>query len=134
MTSRCSSAREKRDSGTPCSRGRSHAIAFASATCSGGKTARAARALEILKSVQAPLAEASSPAAHRLPAHPKPLADLGVGPALRGQQHEPGSLDLAVRARVAGDAVLELDPLVLSQHHLVRAASGHQPTTSPRLS
>lgn len=127
MTSRCSSAREKRDSGTPCSRGRSHAIALTSATCCGGKTARAARALEIFKSVQAPLAKASSPAPNRLAAHPKPLADLGVGPALGGQQHEPGPLHLAVGARVAGGAVLELRPLVVTEHDLVGAASRHHP-------
>jgi hypothetical protein len=134
MTSRCSSAREKRDSGTPCSRGRSHAIAFTSATCSGGKTARAARALSILKSFQPPLAEASSPAADRLPAHPEPLADLDVGLALGGQQHEPGPLHLAVRARLAGGAVFELGPLVLSEHDLVGAASRHRSTGSPQLS
>src|SRR5207249_7485989 len=36
ITSRCSSEREKRDSGRPCSRGSEQAIAFTSAICSGG--------------------------------------------------------------------------------------------------
>src|SRR4051794_12374889 len=40
MTSRCSSVREKRPSGSPCVAGNSHAIALTSATCCGGKTAR----------------------------------------------------------------------------------------------
>ena len=129
ISCRCSSALEKRDSGTPCARGSSHAIAFTSATCSGGKTARAARALEIIKSVQATLAEASSPAPDCLSGHPQSLADLGVGPALRGQQNELGPLDLAVRAGVAaGGAVLERSLF------LVRAASRHRSTSSLQLS
>src|SRR6266568_3808388 len=49
MTSRCSSLREKRLSGSPCVAGSSQASAFTSAICSGGKTARAARALTVLE-------------------------------------------------------------------------------------
>src|SRR5207249_11562717 len=52
-TKRCSSAREKRDSGTPCRLGSSHAIALTWATSSGGKTTRAARAGSILKPTEA---------------------------------------------------------------------------------
>ena len=49
ITSRCSSAREKRESGTPSVRGSSQAIAFTCATSSGGKTPRTARPWSIAR-------------------------------------------------------------------------------------
>ena len=133
-TSRCSSAREKRESGMPCSRGSSQATAFTRATSSGGKTARAARALQVLESFEPLVAETSSPASHRLPRHPQPLADLDVRPALGRQEHQPRPLHLPVRVGVAGRAVLELGPLDLAEHDLMGAASRHRPAISPRLS
>jgi hypothetical protein len=107
---RCSSEREKRDSGTPCVLGSSHAIALTCATSRGGKTARATRALEILKPAQSPLAEASSPAPDRLARHPEPLTDLGVRQTLGRKQHQLGPLHLPVRSGVAGGAMLKLSP------------------------
>ena len=127
-------AREKRESGMPCSRGSSQAIAFTRATSSGGKTARAARALQVLESFEPLVAETSSPASHRLPRHPQPLADLDVRPALGRQEHQPRPLHLPVRVGVAGRAVLELGPLDLAEHDLMGAASRHRPAISPRLS
>jgi hypothetical protein len=64
-TSRCSSAREKRESGRPCSRGNSQAIAFTRATSSGGKTQRTPRPWTIAKTLQPLLEEAFPPQRHR---------------------------------------------------------------------
>src|SRR5712691_2313057 len=60
ITSRCSSAREKRESGTPSLRGSEQAIAFTSAICSGGKTARTSSAGAVIEPGQ-PLLEETLP-------------------------------------------------------------------------
>jgi hypothetical protein len=65
ITSRCSSALEKRDSGTPRSRGNSHAIALTSVTC-GGETARTTRPRSILKTSQPLAREPTSPSPDHL--------------------------------------------------------------------
>src|SRR5213592_527949 len=77
-TRRCSSIREKRPSGSPCVAGNSHASAFTSAICSGGKTARAARALAIVKTRQTLLEEALPPAADDVARALQPARDLCV--------------------------------------------------------
>jgi hypothetical protein len=87
-TSRCSSAREKRESGTPCVRGNAQAIAFTSAICSGGKTARAARPRSILEPCKPLIVEASSPASDDLRRRLQPTGDLDVRqPLSRVQDH-----------------------------------------------
>src|SRR5213592_1367676 len=86
ITSRCSSAREKRESGTPCLRGNSHAIAFTRAICSGGKTARATRTLPIVEPDQPLLEEALPPAPNHLRRRLQPPRDLGVALPLGGVQ------------------------------------------------
>jgi hypothetical protein len=132
MTSRCSSAREKRESGTPCARGSSQATAFTWAISSGGKTPRAAGALQILDSLDALLAEAFSPAPDGLAAHLQALSDLGVGLTFGCHQHKLGSLHLTVGAGVAGGEVLQLGALGIAQVNLVGAASRHRPPDSLR--
>jgi len=61
MTSRCSLTLEKRDNGSSCVRGSSHAIALTSATCCGGKTTRPTRPRLILKALQTLGAKSPSP-------------------------------------------------------------------------
>jgi hypothetical protein len=63
----------------------------------------------------------SSPAPDDLARHVEPARDLGVVHALRGVEDELGPLDLAVRARIAGGAVLELGALLVGQLELVAA-------------
>src|SRR5712692_285659 len=77
-TSRCSSAREKRDKGRPCSRGSPQAIAFTRVTSSGGKTTRPARALAIFEPGQPLLKEPFPPAPDHLGRRLQPPRDLGV--------------------------------------------------------
>jgi len=60
-TKRCSSERLKRDSGTPCVSGSSHAIALTCATSSGGKAPRSTRPRLIAKSFEPLFAESSPP-------------------------------------------------------------------------
>src|SRR6266508_2074854 len=111
-TSRWSSAREKRESGSPCVAGSSQASAFTSATCAGGKTARAARALAILEPGEALLEEPLPPAADHLRRRLPPAGDLGVAQPLGGvQDHLRPHHDL-VRQRVAGDPPLQLGTLL----------------------
>src|SRR5918996_4289569 len=130
-TRRWTSAVERRESGEP-PLGGSQATALTSVICSGGETARPARARFIREAVEPLLAKASSPAPHRLPADTQPLADLGVGVAVGGHQHELRAQHLAVGAGVAGGAVLELGSLLGAQADLVGAASRHRPSGSPR--
>src|SRR5215204_6714011 len=119
MTKRCSSKRLKRDSGTPCVLGSSHAIALTCATSSGGKTARATDPRLVPQTLKALLAESSSPPTHRLPTHPQARADLSVGLAVCRHQHQLGPLHLQMRPRVTRSDVLKLGPLGLAQEHLV---------------
>jgi hypothetical protein len=94
---------------------------------SGGKTARAARALQILDSLDPSFAEAFSPAPDRLARHPQPLADLGVGGTLGRHQHDLRPQHLTVRTGVAGGTVLELSALLVGERDLAGAASRHRP-------
>jgi hypothetical protein len=99
ITSRCSSAREKRESGTPRSRGNSHAIALTCATSCGGKTARATRARTILQALEALEPEPSSPLGHDLRRRVQPPGDLHVGQTLRRIEHDPRPLHHPKRRR-----------------------------------
>ena len=122
-TSRCSSVREKRPSGRPCVAGNSHASAFTSATCSGGKTARAARALAILEPSQALLEEPPPPAADDIRRRLEPARDLRVGlPVGRVQDHLRPNHDL-VRQRVTRHPPLQLGTLLAAQLDHERALS-----------
>jgi type VI protein secretion system component VasK len=112
--------------------GASHAIALTSATCSGGKTARAARALSIAQPLQTLLKEASSPAADKLGQHPQASADLDVAQPISREQHKPGAKHLPMLTRVARRTVLQLASLRIAQIDLIPAAARHQPQDSPQ--
>src|SRR4051812_17558963 len=77
-TSLCSSVREKRPSGSPYLAGSSQASAFTSAICSGGKTARATRALPVIEAGQPILEKPLAPAAHDFRCRLQPARDLGI--------------------------------------------------------
>jgi hypothetical protein len=103
ITSRCSSAREKRDSGRPCCLGSAQAIAFTSAICSGGKTARAARALSILEPGQPLLEETLPPAPNHLRRRLEPPRDFGIAQPVGAVQDHLRPLHHLVRQRVTRD-------------------------------
>src|SRR6266446_2084080 len=115
ITSRCSSAREKRDSGRPCSRGSEQAIAFTSAIRSGGKTARTTRALSIAETVEPLLEETLPPQRHRPQRTVETARDLRVRRALGGKQHDLRPQHLAMRRRVTGGPRTQLPGLLLAQ-------------------
>jgi hypothetical protein len=114
-TSRCSSVRLKRESGRPCVAGSSQAIALTSATCSGGETARAPRALPVGETLEPLGAESSSPLADALGGAVEPLGDLAVGHALGGVDDHPGLLDLAEGAGLRAGEAPELLTLLTVQ-------------------
>jgi hypothetical protein len=97
ITSRCSSTRENFDSGRPVVAGSSHAIAVTSATCSGGKTARATRARLVLQPFQSIVEEPSSPLAHDPRGRVQPSRDLRVRHPPSGVEHDPGALHILER-------------------------------------
>ena len=125
-TSRWSSAREKRESGTPCSRGSAQAIALTRVSSSGGKTARAARPRSILEPHKPLIVEASSPASDDLRRRLQPAGDLHVRCPLGRVQDHLRPLDDLVRQCVAGHAALKLGPLLPAQDDLVGAPSRHR--------
>jgi len=95
--------------------GSSQAIALTSATCSGGKTARAPRALQIGESFKPLGAESSSPLADALRGAVEALGDPPVGLAGRGVEDHPRSLDLAKRPGLRAGEALQLAALLLTQ-------------------
>jgi hypothetical protein len=111
----------------PCVRGSSQATALTWAISSGGKTPRAAGALQILDSLDPLLAKAFSPAPDGLAAHLQAFSDLGVGLSFSRQQHKLGSLHLTVGAGVAGGEMLQLGALLVAQVDFMGAASRHTP-------
>src|SRR5439155_12642637 len=115
ITKRCSSAREKRDSGRPCSLGSAQATAFTAAICSGGKTARAARALPVIEPGHALLEEALPPASDHLGRRLQPARDLGIATPFGRVQDHLRPLHLLVRPRVASDASFQLNALLIAQ-------------------
>jgi hypothetical protein len=68
-----------------------------SATCSGGKTTRAARARLVLKALEAMLGEPPSPPADQASGGVQSGGDLGVRDASSGMQHDPRPLNLLKR-------------------------------------
>jgi hypothetical protein len=125
ITSRCSSARENRDSATPASRGSSHAIALTWATCCGGKTTRATRPRSILKASQPLAREATSPAPDHLRIAIQPLGDLRIAESLGRVEHQLGPLDDPVRQRLARGPTRKLAALLGTQDDLDETASHH---------
>jgi hypothetical protein len=115
ITSRCSSVRVKRPSGRPWVAGSSQAIALTSATCSGGKTARAPRALQIGESLEPLRAESSPPLADALWGAVEALGDPPVGLAGRGVEDHPCALDLAEGTGLRAGEALQLAALLLTQ-------------------
>jgi hypothetical protein len=107
-TSRCSSVRVKRDSGRPWVAGSSQAIALTSATCSGGKTARATRARLVAQPVEALFAESSPPLRDDLRVAVEPTGDLLVLHPRGRVEDQARPLDLAPRQRRRPRTPLEL--------------------------
>src|SRR6266496_3753781 len=129
-TSRWSSAREKRESGSPCVAGSSQASAFTSATCSGGKTARAARALAILQAHEPLFEEPLPPAADDPRRRLQPTRDLRRRLPLGRVQDHLRPHDHLVRKRVARNPTLQLDALLATQLDHVSAPASHIATDS----
>jgi hypothetical protein len=112
-------------SGSPCVAGSSQASAFTSATCSGGKTARAARALTILEAGQPLLEEPFPPSADDPRRRLQTARDLGRRlPLGRVQDHLRPHHHL-VRQRVTGNPALQLDPLLAAQLDHITTPTGH---------
>jgi len=125
-TSRCSSARENLDSGSPTAAGSSHAIALTSATCSGGKTARATRARLVLKSVQALLGEPSSPLADDPRRRVEARRDVGVVQTLNCVKHDPCALNLLPRTLLSPRGPDQLGALLLAEFDPVTSRARHR--------
>ncbi len=123
--SRCSSVRVKRESGRPWLAGSSQAIALTSATCSGGKTARATRARLVLKPGEALCTESSAPLADDLGVAVEPPRDLLVLQPRGRVQDQPRALHLAPGQGRRPGAPLELGTLVSAQLDHVAAGPGH---------
>jgi hypothetical protein len=115
ITRRCSSVRVNRPSGRPWVAGTSQAIALTSATCSGGETARAPRALLVDEPGEPLFAESSPPLADALGRAVESLGDLGVGEALGRVEDHPRPLDLAEGLGLGAGDALELVSLLVAQ-------------------
>jgi hypothetical protein len=117
--------RVKRDSGRPWVAGSSHAIDLTSATCSGGKTARATRARSVRQSAKAILEEPPAP----LPDNPsrgiQPTGDVGVVKPLGRIEHDPRALDLAPWPLLSPSDALKLGPLLAAELDQVTGQACH---------
>src|ERR671922_780355 len=136
ITSRCSSAREKRPSGTPWVTGSSQAIALTWATCSGGKTARATRARLVDEPPETIGGESSSPAPDTARRGVEPARDLGVGHPSRGVEHDPRPLHVLERQLLGPGAALQHPELLVGELDPISGRACHRPTISrarPRL-
>jgi hypothetical protein len=129
-TNRCNSERLKRESGTPCFLGSSHAIALTSATCSGADAARATRAFPITQPAKTLVVKALSPTTHKLGHHLQTGADLNIAQLISRVQNKLGALHLPMRPRIARRAMLQLGPLLLAQHDPIPAATRHRQPNS----
>jgi hypothetical protein len=133
----------KRERGTPCWRGSSHAIALTCATSSGGKTTRAPRAWSVLQTLQVLLGEAFSPPPDDIRIHIQPPTNLDIRLTISGVEHELRTLNLLKGARVARSDMLKLttlpcaqdDPRSRPRHHHKDSRQIKQllPTTLPNL-
>lgn len=93
-------------------------MALTSATCSGGKTARASRALQIGEPLKSPRAESSSPLADTLRSAVQTIGDPPVGLTGRGIEDHPRPLDLSEGAGLRAGEALQLAALQLAQLNL----------------
>ena len=125
--SRASSALDQRESGTPSSAGSSHANAFTSATCAGGKRSRTARPRSLLEPRKSLVEEALAPLRHRLARDIQPLGDLRVRQTLAGQQDRLRPHDIPPRPRVSRRPATQLALLLDRQLDPVRTRPRHQP-------
>jgi hypothetical protein len=106
--------------------GNSQAIALTSATCSGGKTARATRARSVLEPLKALLEETPSPAADYPRRGVKPSRDLDIRLALRRIEHDPRPLHLPPGALLGPSDPLKLPALLAAQLDAVRGPTCHR--------
>src|SRR5512133_952855 len=125
MTSRCSSVREKRPSGRSCTTGNSHATATTSATCSGGKTARATRARLVRQPLHAVLAEPSSPLADHFGVTVAAHRDVLVPHPLGRVEDQPRALHVAVGPRRRARTPLKLTAILVAELDPVTARPRH---------
>ena len=95
--------------------GSSQAIAVTSATCSGGETARAARALSVAETLEPLMTESSPPLADALGGAVQALGDPPVGLALGGIEDHPRTLNLTEGLGLGASDALELVALHLAQ-------------------
>jgi hypothetical protein len=95
--------------------GSSQASAFTSAICSGGKTARAARALPIIEPRQPLFEKALPPAADKIGSRLEPTRDLRVALPVSGVQDHLRPHHHLVRQRVTSNTALQLGPLLAAQ-------------------
>ena len=125
ITKRCSSTREKRESGSSCVRGSSHAIALTSATCSGGKTARSTRPRLILKPIQPLDTEPGSSPGDAIRRAVQPCSDVDVLHPLGRVENHPRPLDSTERKRDRARPTLKLHPLLVGKLDHMLASPGH---------
>ena len=92
---------EKRDSGTPLSRGNSQASALTLTTISGGKNGRSSGSGTILQSEQTEFKEPLAPSADDLPRDVQLQADGLVVDALSGEQYDLSTDHLIIRCRIS---------------------------------
>jgi hypothetical protein len=110
--------------------GSSHAIALTSATCSGGKTARATRARLVLQTLKTLLGEPSSPPADQSRRGIKPPGDLRVRHPVRSVEHDPSALHILKRKLLRASATLELRALLIAELDPVTTWTRHRHITS----
>jgi hypothetical protein len=102
-----------------------------SATCSGGKTARATRARLVLQPLQAIDGESSSPPPHQTRRGIKTRRDLGVVLPLGGIEHDPGPLHVLERQLLRPRHPLQHAPLVITELDPVTRRTRHRHIPSP---
>jgi hypothetical protein len=128
ITNRCSSSRENFDSGRPLVAGSSHAIALTSATCCGGKTARATRARLVLQTLKAIMKEPSSPLPNDPRGRVQPGRDLRVRQPLHGIEHDPRALHILEGQLLRTSTTDKLSALLLGELDPVLGRACHRDT------
>jgi hypothetical protein len=128
ITSRCSSRRENFDSGSPRVAGSSHAIALTSATCCGGKTARATRARLVLQTLKPIIKEPSSPLPNDPRRRVQPHRDLGIWHPVGRVEHDPRALHILKRQLLRPRPTRQLNTLLLRELDPVLGRARHRDT------
>ena len=96
-TSRCNSGSDQRATGTPASRGHSHAIRFTSTITLGGKAGWTPAPRFLVEAPEAVLKEAVAPLADDLSWRIQARPDLVVAEARGCKEHDFGADNLAIR-------------------------------------